>query len=108
MWQDEFKKFMEKNGLSQDKVARKVSEITGTFVNAGKISRWLRGKYEPDISEAAALAKIAGLSLDALFGHDPISREERMASVRQSGRKKLAKHRPGKSGRAARCGFGVV
>ncbi len=69
------------NGITQERLAEALN------VSPQAVSKWERGASLPDITMIAPLANCFGVTADALFGLDGISREEELSRMeRESAR----------------------
>lgn len=59
---------MHDKGLSNEKIARLLSAKIGEDVSGKRVWRWATGQIEPPLCEAAALADLAGMTLDEAYG----------------------------------------
>lgn len=54
----------QRNGLSQEEVAQKL------FLTRQSVSKWENGQAEPGVENLKALARLYGVTVDALVGTD--------------------------------------
>lgn len=72
MWYDNLKAALEKRGLSQADLARKL-DVTRTTV-----SNWCSGQRTPTLANMQAIAKALDMTMGEILGHDVIFAENKM------------------------------
>ena len=79
----------QRSGLSQEEVAQKL------FLTRQSVSKWENGQAEPGIENLKALARLYGVTVDALVGTEELPKEEKQSVPSDGAYLRLLKFRIG-------------